>query len=229
MLKIGSGNDSGLLSLGLLGAIWSSSSAMVAVVSAMNRAYDIDEGRPWWQVRLTAVLLTISLAVFVVVSFTLVVAGPEIAEGLARRFGLGDAFVWTWTIIQWPVVFVLVGLGIAFIYYFAPDADQDWVFITPGSFVATLLWVLGSIGFRLYVVNFTNYQETYGVIGGIIVLLLWFYLSGFVIVVGAEINAEIEHASPWGKAPGEKVPDRKRKIGSAAEREYSERHPPAEP
>ena len=223
MLALGESNDSGLLSVGLLGAIWSSSAAMVAVVSSMNQAYDITEGRPWWKVRLTAILLTIGLAVFILVSFTLVVAGPEIAEALAGRLGLGQAFVLTWKILQWPVVFALVATGMGLIYYFAPDAEQEWVWVTPGSILATLLWLVGSLGFRFYVVNFGNYDATYGAIGGIILLMLWFYLSGLVIIVGAEMNAEIEHASPWGKAPGEKVPPgKKKKIGIAAAKAYRE-------
>jgi membrane protein len=232
MVKIGGNGNSGLVSLGFLGAIWSSSAAMVAVVSAMNRAYDITDSRPWWKVRFVAIVLTVGLAVFVLISFTLVVAGPEIAEHLARRLGLGQAFVWTWNILQWPVVFFLVSVGIGLIYYFAPDAEQDWVWITPGSLLATLLWIAASLGFRFYAVNFGSYEETYGAIGAIILLLLWFYISGLVIVIGAEMNAEIEHASPWGKAPGEKVPGQKRRIGVAAARAYYDNPgaaPPAPP
>jgi hypothetical protein len=95
-------------------------------------------------------------------------------------------------------VFALVVTGIGLIYYFAPDADQDWVWITPGSLLASILWLLGSLGFRFYVVNFGNYEATYGAIAGVILLLLWFYLSALVIVLGAEVSAEIEHTSPWG-------------------------------
>jgi membrane protein len=224
MTSIAEGQDGGLVGLGLLGAIWSSSSAMVAVISAMNRAYDVDESRPWWKVRLTAILITIGLALLIVISFTLVVAGPEIADFLASRLGLGGAFAWTWKILQWPLVFGLVALGMGLIYYFAPDAEQLWVWITPGSLAAAALWLGGSLLFRLYAVNFGDYEASYGAIGGIILLLLWFYLSGLVIVIGAEMNAEIEHASPWGKAPGEKVPGQKKKIGAAAARAYRERH-----
>ena len=103
-------------------------------------------------------------------------------------------------------MFALVATGIGLIYYFGPDAEQDWAWITPGSLLAATLWLAGTLGFRLYVVNFGNYDATYGTLGGIIVLLLWFYLTGLVIVIGAEMNAEIEHASPWGKEKGEKVP-----------------------
>ncbi len=220
LAKIAEGQHGGLLTIGLLGALWSSSSAMVAVVGAMNRAYDIDEGRAWWKVRLISIGLTVALAIFIVIAFGLILAGPQLANFLGAHFGFGAVFVWTWKIVQWPVAFFLVVVGLGLVYYFAPDAEQAWVWITPGSFVATFLWLLGSLGFRFYAVNFGHYEATYGAIGGVILLLLWFYLSGLVIVIGAEMNAEIEHASPWAKAPGEKVPGEKRKIGAAAARAY---------
>ena len=220
--------NSGVLSFGLLMALWSSSAALVAVTDALNRAYDIEEGRPWWKVRLIAIGLTIGLAVFVVSAFTLVVAGPELAETMAARIGLGDAFTVTWTIVQWPIAFGLVTLAIALIYYFAPDADQDWVYITPGSVLATLLWLLASLAFRFYVSNFADYNATYGSLGGVIVLMLWFYISSLAILAGAELNAEIEHASPHGKNPGEKVPGEKKKVGARAKRAW-ERHRQRQP
>jgi membrane protein len=229
MIKIAEGNHGGLLTIGVLGALWSSSSAMVSVIGAMNRAYDIDESRPWWKVRRTAIVLTIVLSIFVVVAFTLIVVGPQLADFLGRHFGFSVAFVWTWKIVQWPLSFALVAFGIGLIYYFAPDAEQYWVWITPGSLVATTLWLLGSLAFRFYAVNFGNYEATYGAIGGVILLLLWFYLSGLVIVIGAEMNAELEHASPWAKAPGEKVPGRKKKIGAAASDAYHHQLPAAPP
>ncbi len=99
--------------------------------------------------------------------------------------------------------------GIGLIYYFAPDAEQDWACITPGSLVAAYCWLLGSLAFRYYVVNFGSYQGTYGTVTGVMLLLLRFYLTGLVVIIGAEISAEIEHASEWGKAPGEKMPGKK--------------------
>ena len=222
IVRIAQSNNTGLFSIGLLGAVWSSSAAMIALMAALNRAYGLQEGRPWWKVRLTAILLTIGLALFILVSFTLVVAGPEIAEALARRLGLGGAFVVAWEILQWPVAFAFVATGIGFIYSFAPDADQDWVWITPGSLLATFLWLAGSLGFRYYVVNFGNYDAAYGAIAGIILLLLWFDLTGLVIVIGAELNAEIDHASPWGAAAATVATGQRRKIGRAAAREWRE-------
>jgi membrane protein len=221
--RISDSDSGGILTLGFLGALWSSSAALVGIISSLNRAYDIDEGRPWWKVRLIAIGLTLALAVFLLLSFTLVVAGPDIAERVANGFGLGPAFEWSWKILQWPVAFFLVCTALGLVYYFAPDAIQDWVWITPGAVVGTLLWLAISLGFRLYVVHFTNYNATYGAIGGVIVLLLWFYVSALAILVGAELNAEIEHASPHGKAPGEKVPGERKVIGIAAARRYRER------
>jgi membrane protein len=223
LLKIAEGDQGGLLSFGVIAALWSSSAAMVAIIDALNRAYDVDEGRPWWKGRLTAILLTVGVATFMLVSFALIVAGPELADWVASQVGLGSAFALTWKIVQWPLVFVLVATAIGLIYYFAPDVDQDFAWITPGSLVATVLWLLGSLAFRIYVVNFASYNETYGTIGGVMVLMLWLYLTGVSIIMGAEMNAEIEHASPHGKAAGEKVPGERKSIGARAAREFEDR------
>ena len=220
MVKIGESQNGGLLTIGLLGSLWSSSAAMVAIVSAMNRAYDIDEGRPWWKVRLTAIVLTVALSVLIVLAFALIVAGPEMADAVGKHLPYGYVIAWIWKVVQWPLAFGMAAFGIGLIYYFAPDADQEWVWITPGSLLATALWLLASLGFRYYAVNFGNYEATYGALGGVILLMLWFWITGLVIVIGAEMNAEIEHASPWGKAPGEKAPGAKKKIGLAAARAY---------
>ena len=221
--RISNADNGGILTLGILGAVWSSSAAMVAIVGSLNRAYDIEEGRPWWKVRLTAIGLTIALTVLVLISFTLIVAGPTLAERLAASFGFGAVFEWTWKIVQWPLAFFLVASAVGLVYYSAPDAEQDWVWITPGAVLGTLLWVIASLLFKFYVANFADYNATYGAVGGVIVLLLWFYISGLAILIGAELNAEIEHASPHGKDPGEKVPGQKKKIGAAAARAYKER------
>jgi membrane protein len=221
--RLSNADSGGILTIGILGALWSSSAAVVAIIGSLNRAYDIEEGRPWWKVRLTAVGLTIALAFFLLVSFTLVVAGPSIAEYLASAFGFGTAFEWTWKILQWPLAFGLASTAIGLVYYFAPDAEQDWVWITPGAVLGTLLWVLVSLLFRFYVVNFADYNATYGAVGGVMVLMLWFYLSSLSILMGAELNAEIEHASPYGKDPGEKRVGERKKIGVAAARAYEKR------
>ena len=220
--KISEGEQGGLLTLGMLLALWSSSAAMTSIIDTLNAAYDIEEGRPWWKVRLTAIGLTIGVSLFILVSFALILAGPTLAQWIANQTQLGEVFVLTWTILQWPLIVLLVSTAIGIVYYFAPDAEQDWVWLTPGSIVATLLWLAASLAFKLYIVNVGNYTATYGAIGGVMVLMLWFYISGLVLLFGAEMNAEIEHASPYGKAPGEKVPGQRRKIGPAAMRAWLE-------
>ena len=213
----------GLFTAGMLTALWSSSAAMTAIIDTLNNAYGVEEGRPWWKVRLFAIVLTVGLASFIVVSFLLVIAGPTVAERLNIWFGLGDGFEWTWKILQWPLVFLLVSTGIALVYYFAPDVEQDWIWLTPGSVLATVLWLGASLGFKFYVTALGSF-ESYGIVGSVMVLMLWFYLSGLVLLLGAELNAEIEHASPYGKDDGEKVPGQKRKIGPAAMRAWVDRH-----
>jgi membrane protein len=209
--KISNGEQGGLLTIGMLTALWSSSAAMTAISDTVNRAYGVEERRPWWKVRLIAIGLTVGLSVFILISFALVLVGPTLAEQLANRLYLGPVFEWTWKIVQWPVVFALVATAVGLVYYFAPDVEQEWFWLTPGSVMATVVWLALSLGFKFYVAKVGAYTETYGAIGAVMVLMLWFYLSGLVLLIGAEMNAEIEHASPYGKDEGEKAPGEKPK------------------
>jgi membrane protein len=164
----------------------------------------------------------------ILAAFALVLVGPTVAEYIARATGLGPVFAWTWKMLQWPVVLALVAGGAGLVYDFAPDAEQEWVWVTPGAVLAAGVWLAASLGFKYYVANFATYTETYGTIGGVMVLLLWFYLSGVVFLLGAEMNAEIEHASPYGKEVGEKVPGAKRVIGALAYRRFLTRPAPTQ-
>jgi membrane protein len=223
MRRLANNQDGGLLTFGVIGALWSSSAALVSITGALNRAYDIDEARPWWKVRLIAIGLTMALALVVLIALSLVVAGPTIARKVGEITGAGASLEQVWLVLQWPVAFGLVVVGIGLLYYFGPDADQDWAWITPGAVLATVLWITASLLFKLYVINFTNYEGTYGTVGGVIVVMLWFYMSGIAILLGAEFNSEIEHASPYGKAPGQKNADGRRMLGARAERAWRAR------
>ena len=223
MQRLASADSGGLLTFGVLGAIWSSSAAIVSIVGALNRAYDLTESRPWWKVRLVSIILTLGFALFVLAALTLVLSGPAFARYLGQMTGVGPPLEWAWLVLQWPIAFAIVTIAIGLLYYFGPDADQDWVWITPGAIVATVLWLLVSVAFKLYVANFTDYNASYGAVGGVMVLLLWFYMSGLAILFGAELNSEIEHASPHGKEPGEKSPAGRRMIGPRAARAFEER------
>jgi membrane protein len=223
MTQLAQQNSGGLLTFAFLVTIWSSSGAMVSIITTLNAAYDITDSRPWWKTRVVAICLTTGIALFILASMFLLLAGPTIAEHLANTLRLGAAFKWTWWVLQWPVVFALVATAIGLVYYFAPDAEQDWVWITPGSVLATLLWIVVSLGLKLYYTLVPNANATYGAIGGVMVLMLWFYCSGIALLMGAELNAEIEHASPYGKDPGERVPGEKKAIGTRAQQLYEEK------
>jgi len=192
--SIVTGDATSLLTIGILGALWSSSGAMTSIVSALNAAYDIPETRPWWKVRLVSVALTIGLVLFVLLAFTLIVAGPNAGHWLANWFGLSAIFDTAWVYFRWPLTFALATTGIAIVFYYAPNADQDWVWITPGSILTTILWVLFSMAFRLYVTRVGDYAATYGALAGAAILLLWLYFSGLALLIGGELNSEIEHA-----------------------------------
>jgi membrane protein len=200
-----SNQHGGLLSFGILAALWASSSAITAIADALNRAYDVDEGRLWWKVRGTAILLTIGFSLFIIAAIFLLMFGPHLGSWIANAVGLGNAFEVAWNVLRWPVIVVLMMVALAILYYFAPDVEQEWKWITLGAVFAVVAWILTSLGFSYYVNNFGSYNKTYGSIGAVIVLLTWLYLTGLFIIVGGEINAEIEHAAPSGKAPGEKT------------------------
>jgi membrane protein len=222
--RLGNSNSGGLLTFGVLAALWSSSAALVSIVGALNRAYDITEGRPWYKVRLVAVGLTVGAALLVLCGFSLVLAGPAVATYLGDTLGWGGLFKWTWLILQWPLILAMIVTALELIYHFGPDAEQDWVWTSPGALVGTIVWLIVSLVFKVYVARFTDYNVTYGAVGGVIVVLLWFYVSGIALILGAEVNATLEHASPYGKAPGQKSPAGKRLLGNRAARAFAQTH-----
>jgi membrane protein len=210
----------GKLSFGILATLWAASNGMGAISESLNAAYDLKETRSWWKVRLIAVGLTLALSFLIVSSLVLVLYGHDLADAIAGRFGLGEAFALAWKVIQWPIVLAFVLLAFALIYYFAPDSrDQDWKWITPGAIVGVLLWLLISFAFKAYLSFFNSYSATYGSLGAVIILMLWFYFTGVSILVGGEINSEIENAmakqgAPDAKEKGEKAPDAGKDTGA---------------
>jgi membrane protein len=147
------------------------------------------------------------VTVLLISALILVVFGPAIGSALADHVGLGDAFRWTWNILQWPVLLVFVLSAFGLVYYFAPDVQQRFRFVTPGSITALVGWLAFSLLFSLYVNNFGSYNKTYGALAGLAVFLLYTYYSAFILLVGAEINQVIEQHAPEGKNEGEKTPN----------------------
>lgn len=205
--------DGSRLSFGLVTALWVASSGVAAITEALNAMYGVKESRPWWKWRLSAVGLTVVLALLIISALMLMLYGGEIGEAAANYFSQGSSFATVWSILQIPIALAFVLFTFALIYYFAPDLkDQKWYWITPGSIAGVLLWVLVSVLFRIYLRHFDSYSLTYGSLGAVIVLSLWFYLTGTAILMGGKINAEIENAAaeagiPEAKHHGEKEPE----------------------
>jgi membrane protein len=192
--EIGVSSGTGKLSFGLLAALWAASTGMGAISDTLNTAYNVKETRQWWRVRLISVCLTIALAILILAALAIVLVGGTIGEALAARYGFGSLFTTVWTIIQWPIALVFVLTTFNLIYNFAPDiAPHARSWITPGAFVGVGLWLLVSFGFRVYLGFFDSYSVTYGSLGAVIVLMLWFYLSGVAILIGGEVNCEFGH------------------------------------
>src|SRR5215204_3714255 len=182
----------GVLSVGILGTIWAASGAFAALINALNRAYDVQETRPFWKVRGIAILMMLGLSALILIGVLLLVAGPSIGRTLAEVFTLGDEFMVAWNIVRWPAAFLFMLVTVALLFYFAPDANQPFRWITPGGFVGILLWVLASVVFNLYLSSdFNTYNKIYGSIGTVIILLLYLYISSLTILFGATINATL--------------------------------------
>lgn len=181
----------GLLSVGAILALWSASSGVTAVAAALNNAFEIEESRPFWKVRATAILLVICLSLFIIVSLLLLMFGPRIGTWIASLAGLGKAFKLAWNLLRWPVILCLMVVPLSALYRYAPVVRLSWRETLPGSITATGVWVAASLAFSAYVNHFGSYDKTYGSIGAVIVLLTWMYVSGFVILLGGEINARL--------------------------------------
>jgi membrane protein len=181
----------GLLSFGILFTIWAASGAFAALINALNRAYDVEETRPFWKVRGIAILMTLGLSVLVLAGVLLLVLGPQIGAAIANLFGLDDLFLLVWDVARWPAALFFMVFTVALLYYFAPDVEQPFRWITPGGLIGVLLWVLASVAFNFYVSNFGSYNKTYGSIGAVIVLLLYLYISSLTILFGATLNATL--------------------------------------
>jgi membrane protein len=210
--EVAAGGGGGKLTFGLLAAVWAASNGMLAIVDTLNSAYHVREARPWWKARLVAAALTLALVVLVVSALALVLYGGQIAESLSDAFRLGGAFTAAWGVLQWPLVLAFVFLAFGLIYYFAPNLhEQKFRWVLPGMVVGVALWLAASLGFRLYLRYFNTYNAVYGSLGAVIILMLWFYLTGAAILVGGEVNSEIEKAAAAAgeedaKLPGEKSP-----------------------
>lgn len=180
------------LGFGILGTILAASSGTAAMMSGLNRAYELKETRPWWKSTLIAIGLTALLSIFAVAATALVLYGDVIGSWLTGYFGLETYFAIAWDIVHWPVALLLLLVDFVLLYRIGPDTKSKWHEVLPGALTGMVLWIIVSVLFRLYLRFFNTYSKTYGSLGAVIILLLWLYLSAAAILVGAEVNREIE-------------------------------------
>jgi len=191
--EISSSASTSKFSIGLLVALWTASSGMGAIISSLNVAYNTVDSRPWWKTRLISIALTIAFTVMIILSAVLLFYGGTIAEKIAVNYGFGEIFKTIWGLLQLPSVIVFVLLSFSLIYHFGPDIKgHKWRVFSPGAVIALVLWLIVSFGFRYYLHRFNTYSATYGSLGAVIILMLWFYLMGAAILIGGEINSELE-------------------------------------
>ncbi len=191
-----------LLTLGLAVTLWGASRGVDALRKGLNLAYDVTESRKFWRTQSVALLMTIAGAVLILLAFGAFVVGGEAGTWLAERVGIAQEFALVWSWLRWPFTAMVVMLAAALCYYFLPDVEQKFHYITPGSVAATVLWLGSTWGFTQYVDHFGRFNVTYGSIGAVIVLMVWLYITGLVFLFGGEVNAVIEHVSREGKAKG---------------------------
>ena len=191
--EVSAASGKGKLSFGILAALWAASNGMGAISDTLNIAYKVKEKRPWWKVRLICVGLTVALAILILSALAIVLYGGTIGEAISARYGFSNLFTIVWKIVQWPIALLFVLSTFNLIYNFAPNIPAHARrLITPGAFAGVGLWLLVSFGFRIYLGFFDSYSVTYGSLGAVIILMLWFYLSGVAILIGGEVNSEYQ-------------------------------------
>jgi membrane protein len=194
--EVRTGASGGLLSLGVIAALWGASGGMLSIMSALNRAYEIHDARSWWSRRLVAIALTCGFSVFTLIAILLLVFGEHIGATAAALLGLGPHFTRRWALLQWPAIMVCALGGVGLVHYIAPARRRSWVSLLPGSVFAVVAWLVLSFLLRVYVHYVGDYNATYGSIGGVILLMLWLYWISLALLVGAEINAALAKTLP---------------------------------
>jgi YihY family inner membrane protein len=187
--------SAGVLALvGLAVALWSASNYIAAFMRASNAIYDVPEGRPVWKTLPIRIAVTVVVMVLLAVSAVAVVATGGLADRIGRLLGLGSAVVTVWDLVKWPVLLLLVSFLFALLYWASPNAKQGFRWVTPGGILAVVVWVVASVAFAIYVANFGSYNKTYGSLASVIIFLVWLWLSNTAILLGAELNAELERS-----------------------------------
>ncbi|MCK1985486.1 MULTISPECIES: YihY/virulence factor BrkB family protein [Peribacillus] len=205
IINILSERNGGLLTFGFLGTIWSASNGMNAFIHSMNIAYDVEETRNFIKARFISIILTLGLVVAFIVMLGLPVFGKVIIDLVQQVIPIPEETQILFSLLRWVIAVVVISLVLAFLYRFAPNKSFPIKHVIPGAVTATVLWLGISLGFSFYVSNFANYSSTYGSLGGVIILMLWLYLSGLIFVIGGEINAILHRQNSIPKKPSRTI------------------------
>jgi membrane protein len=206
-----SGHSGGKITFGILLTLWAAAGAVTSMISALNGAYHVHDSRPWWKVRIRAVIITVGISGLAMAALAVVLIGGPAADFTAVQLHLHTLTLVAWKVVQWPAAVAFMMITFSLVYYYGPDLkEKHWYWVSPGSVFGVLVWLAGSFAFRGYLHFFNTYSNTYGSLGAAIILMVWLYVTAFAFLVGGEINAAIEHGAadhghPEAKAVGEKV------------------------
>lgn len=209
-------NRGTLLSFGLLGTLWAASGGFAAAMEALNIAYEVEETRPFWKTRPLAVLMTFEIGALLLISLSIMIVGPRFGEWLAAKAHVSTIFAWVWPYIHWTISVGFAVLAVEVLYFSAPNIKQRFLATLPGAILAVGAWIGLSYLLGIYFRNFANFNKTYGTLGAAIALMVWLYWTGFAMLVGAELNAELAKVSAEGKIPQKEEPEPITKLDIAA-------------
>lgn len=209
-------NRGTFLSFGILGTLWAASGGFAATIEALNIAYEVKETRPFWRTRLLSIGLAFLIGTLMLLALTVMIVGPRFGEWLAAKVHLSQLFVWAWPYIHWTLAVAFTILAVEALYYLAPNVKQRFLATLPGAVLAVGAWIGLSYILGVYFRSFANFNKTYGTLGAAVALMVWLYWTGFAMLVGAELNAELAKVSAEGKVPQKEKPEDVTKLNLAA-------------
>jgi membrane protein len=209
-------NRGTFLSFGILGTLWAASGGFAAAIEALNIAYEVEETRPFWKTRLLACGLAFVIGGLMLLALGVMIVGPRFGEWLAAKVHLSQVFVWAWPYIHWTLAVAFTVLAVEALYYLAPNVKQRFLATLPGAVLAVAAWIGLSYILGIYFRSFANFNKTYGTLGAAVALMVWLYWTGFAMLVGAELNAELAKVSAEGKVPQKEEPEEVTKLNLAA-------------
>lgn len=209
-------NRGAFLSFGIIGTLWTASGGFAAAIEALNIAYDVQDDRPFWKTRPLAMLLALITGFLLLLALSVMIVGPRFGQWLAIRVNLSNVFVLLWPYIHWSIAIGFTVLAVEALYFLAPNVKQRFLATLPGAILAVGCWLALSYLLGMYFRHFANFNKTYGTMGAAIALMTWLYWTGFAMLLGAELNAELAKISKEGRIQEKHEPPPITRIGIAA-------------